>query len=147
MGKRGHRRWEGCRGPYARVGVNYHYPPKTRLSFCSPRVPFCFFPRCPTPPTRRQRASIPPLAFATLLRPLILHLLLYSSSYHRPPKIRVRYYLSPDRSRSATPANVLLPSPRPSSRPSDHYWSPHNLIAGILLKVSTARRLVYDFAN
>lgn len=51
MGKRGHRRWEGCRGPYARVGVNYHYPPKTRLSFCSPRVPFCFFPRCPTPPT------------------------------------------------------------------------------------------------
>lgn len=31
-----------------------------------------------------------------------------SSSYHRPPKIRVRYYLSPDRSRSTTPANVLF---------------------------------------
>lgn len=85
-----------------------------------------------------------------------------SSSYHRPPKIRVRYYLSPDRSRSTTPANVLFrflasrsypPGPRPApppprpSWPSDHYRSPHNLIAGILLKVSTARRLVYDFAN
>lgn len=61
-------------------------------------------------------------------------LFLSSSStlpYHRPPKIRVRYYLSPDRSRSTTPANVLFRSlaPRfpssssssPSSRPFDHY--------------------------
>lgn len=52
-----------------------------------------------------------------------------STSYHRPPKIRVRYYLSPDRSRSTTPANVLFrflasrsypppPPPLPRLRPS-----------------------------
>lgn len=117
----------------ARVGVNYHYPPKTRLSFCSPRVPFCFFPRCPTrphPPTHPpQPHPIPPSesfdSSARLchppsprfIRPLILRSLppstassLHLTSYHRPPKIRVRYYLSPDRSRSTTPANVLFRS-------------------------------------
>lgn len=42
--------------------------PKDAAFFLFPRVPFCFFPRCPTPPhppTHHQRASIPPLAFAT----------------------------------------------------------------------------------
>lgn len=70
--KRGHR-WEGCRGPYARVGVNYHYPQRRGFLFV-PASSFLFLsplpdPTPPTPsthpPTHHQRASIPPLAFAT----------------------------------------------------------------------------------
>lgn len=104
-----------------RVGVNYHYPPKTRLSFCSPRISFCFFPRYPTPPTPPSESFD---SSARLCHPLTLSSSISSStpfysssssstfsssscSYHRPPKIRVRYYLSPDRFRSTTPANVL----------------------------------------
>lgn len=63
-----------CRGPCARerVGVNYHYPPKTRLPFCFPPVSSFLFlsPVTRTPPTHHQRASISPLAFAT---PLLAH--------------------------------------------------------------------------
>lgn len=72
----------------------------------------------PIPPSESFDSSArlchPPSRF---IRPLILRSLppstassLHLTSYHRPPKIRVRYYLSPDRSRSTTPANVLFRS-------------------------------------
>lgn len=81
--KREHR-WEGCRGPYARVGVNYHYPPKTRLSFCSREFLFVSFPVArPHPPTIRElrflRSPLPPA------RPLILHLFLFLLFLFVPP--------------------------------------------------------------
>lgn len=67
--KRGHR-WEGCRGPYARVGVNYHYPLKTRLSFCSREFLFVSFPVAPThPPSESFDSS------ARLCHPLTLSLI------------------------------------------------------------------------
>lgn len=85
--------------------------PKDAAFFLFPRVPFCFFPRCPTPPTHPPSESFD--SSARLCHPLTLSsscssFSSSSSSYHRPPKIRVRYYLSPDRSRSTTPANVLF---------------------------------------
>lgn len=137
-------------------GVNYHYPPKDAAFFLFPRVPFCFFPRCPTPPTHHQRASIPPLAFATRRSPSRPHPL------PSPPlPLRTTVHLKYEFDITFHPTALARPPPRTSSsvsslpsrpprRPSwqsDHYRSPHNLIAGILLKVSTARRLVYDFAN
>lgn len=78
--KRGHR-WEGCRGPYARVGVNYHYPPKTRLSFCSREFLFVSFPVArPHPPTIRElrflRSPLPPAHPLILFHLLLLFLLL-----------------------------------------------------------------------
>lgn len=78
--KRGHR-WEGCRGPYARVGVNYHYPPKTRLSFCSREFLFVSFPVArPHPPTIRElrflRSPLPP-AHPLILRLFLLLLFLF----------------------------------------------------------------------
>lgn len=65
----------------------------------------------PTPPTHPPSESFD--SSARLCHPLALSsscssFSSSSSSYHRPPKIRVRYYLSPDRSRSTTPANVLF---------------------------------------
>lgn len=155
-----------------RVGVNYHYPPKTRLSFCSREFLFVSFPVArPHPPTpsRRQRASIPPLAFATRfspshplpplpLFPITVHLKYEFDITFHPTALSLSLFLSFDHPRECPLFHFLTPpSSDPSlspslsfflsSRLSDHYWSPHNLIAGILLKVSTARRLVYDFAN
>lgn len=96
----------------ARVGVNYHYPPKTRLSFCSPRVPFCFFPRCPTPPAHHQRASIPPLAFATRSRPpLILHLLPSPPLFLLVPTVHLKYEFDI----TFHPTALARPPPRTSS--------------------------------
>lgn len=123
--KRGHR-WEGCRGPYARVGVNYHYPLKTRLSFCSREFLFVSFPVAPDP-THPPSESFD--SSARLCHPLTLSstsssFSSSSSSYHRPPKIRVRYYLSPDRSRSTTPANVLFRFLASRSYPSARHGRP-----------------------
>lgn len=114
--KREGTRWEGCRGPYARVGVNYHYPPKTRLSFCSPRVPFCFFPRCPTPPPPSESFD----SSARLCHPFTLS---SSATSSLPITVHLKYEfditfhptaLSLDHPR----ANVLFPfPPRPVPRP------------------------------
>lgn len=126
--KRGHR-WEGCREPYARVGLTTTTPQRRGFLFV-PASSFLFLSPLPDP-THPPSESFD--SSARLCHPLALSssctsctsstssssFSSSSSSYHRPPKIRVRYYLSPDRSRSTTPANVLFRFLAPSL-PSRH---------------------------
>lgn len=90
-----------------RWGLTTTTPQRRGFLFVPREFLFVSFPVArPHPPAVRElrflRSPLPPwLALSSSTSS-------YSSSYHRPPKIRVRYYLSPDRSRSATPANVLF---------------------------------------
>lgn len=102
--------------------------PQRRGFLFVPASSFLFLSPLPDPthPTVRElrflRSPLPPARPLILFHLfLLLHLPPPSSSspcsYHRPPKIRVRYYLSPDRFRSATPANVLFHPVSPSAVP------------------------------
>lgn len=102
--KRGHR-WEGCRGPYARVGVNYHYPPKTRLSFCSREFLFVSFPVArPYPPTIRE------LRFLHSPLPPALAL-----SHPSPLPLRTTVHLKYEFDITFHPTALARPPPRTSS--------------------------------
>lgn len=107
--KRGHR-WEGCRGPYARVGVNYHYPPKTRLSFCSREFLFVSFPVA-RPVTHPPSESFD--SSARLCHPLALS--------HPPPlpspplPLRTTVHLKYEFDITFHPTALARPPPRTSS--------------------------------
>lgn len=115
--KREGTRWEGCRGPYARVGVNYHYPPKTRLSFCSREFLFVSFPVArphplthPPPPSEGFDSS------ARLCRPFhplssSVRFLFLSSSSTLPITVHLKYEFDI----TFHPTALARPPPRTSS--------------------------------
>lgn len=165
--KREGTRWEGCRGPYARGwGLTTTTPQRRGFLFVPREFLFVSFPVAR--PHLPQPHPIPPSesfdSSARLCHPPLLHPSHppFASSFHHllstslPITVHLKYEFDitfhptalarPPPRTSSSVLSLAVSSP-PRQRPSDHYWSPHNLIAGILLKVSTARRLVYDFAN